>query len=81
MTEENKKNAENETEKNDGSVVASGIHYLSIIGQIEGHFVLDQTQKATKYEHIIPIIQSVYPFISISGTASPFFSTASRAVR
>ena len=32
----------------------SSIHCLSIIGQIEGHFVLSENQKATKYEHVIP---------------------------
>ena len=32
----------------------SSIHCLSIIGQIEGHFVLPDNQKATKYEHVIP---------------------------
>ena len=31
-----------------------GIHCLSIIGQIEGHYVLPDNQKATKYEHVIP---------------------------
>ena len=30
------------------------IHVLPIIGQIEGHYVLPENQKATKYEHIIP---------------------------
>ena len=29
---------------------------LSIIGQIEGHYVLDNTQKATKYDHLIPLL-------------------------
>ena len=29
---------------------------LSIIGQIEGHYILDNTQKATKYDHIIPLL-------------------------
>ncbi len=29
---------------------------LSIIGQIEGHYVLDQNQKATKYDHILPLL-------------------------
>ena len=29
---------------------------LSIIGQIEGHFVLDSAQKATKYDHVIPTL-------------------------
>ena len=35
---------------------ASGIHCISIIGQIEGHFALAEGTKATKYEHILPII-------------------------
>ena len=34
----------------------SGIYCLSIIGQIEGHYVLDSSQKATKYDHIIPLL-------------------------
>lgn len=29
---------------------------LTIIGQIEGHYVLDNTQKATKYDHLIPLL-------------------------
>lgn len=29
---------------------------LSIIGQIEGHYVLDQNQKSTKYDHILPLL-------------------------
>ena len=32
----------------------SKIHCLSIIGQIEGHYLLPEGQKATKYEQIIP---------------------------
>jgi ATP-dependent protease ClpP protease subunit len=38
------------------SAEASGIHCISIIGQIEGHFALAEGTKATKYEHILPII-------------------------
>ena len=30
------------------------IHVLPIIGQIEGHYVLPENQKATKYEQILP---------------------------
>lgn len=47
----------------DGSVtLRSGgisIHCLTIIGQIEGHYLLSAGQKATKYEHIIPLVVSV----------------------
>lgn len=67
MAEEVKNNGETDTPEKDGSVVASGIHCLSIIGQIEGHFVLDQTQKATKYEHIIPLICAVEEKEDIKG--------------
>ncbi len=67
MAEENKKREEETSSEKDGSVVASGIHCLSIIGQIEGHFVLDQTQKATKYEHIIPLICAVEENEDIKG--------------
>lgn len=35
------------------------IYCLSIIGQIEGHYVLPEGQKATKYEQIIPLLVSV----------------------
>ena len=37
----------------------SGIHCLSIIGQIEGHYILPEGQKATKYEHVLPMITDV----------------------
>jgi len=32
----------------------SNIHCLPIVGQIEGHMILDPKNKTTKYEHIIP---------------------------
>ena len=35
------------------------IHCLSIIGQIEGHYLLGSEQKATKYEHLIPLLVSI----------------------
>jgi ATP-dependent protease ClpP protease subunit len=35
------------------------IHCLSIIGQIEGHYILPDGQKATKYEHLIPLLVSI----------------------
>ena len=42
-----------------GSVKANNIHCISIIGQIEGHYVLSSEQKTTKYEHIVPLLFSV----------------------
>ena len=35
------------------------IFCLSIIGEIEGHGVLDSTRKATKYEHLLPLLFSL----------------------
>ena len=32
------------------------IFCLSIIGQIEGHYSLDNAQKTTKYDHILPLL-------------------------
>ena len=37
----------------------SPIHCLNIIGQVEGHYLLSETQKATKYEHVIPLLVAV----------------------
>ncbi len=32
------------------------IKCISVIGQIEGHYLLGDNQKATKYEHLIPLL-------------------------
>ena len=54
-----------------GSVMARGrsetVHCLTIIGQIEGHFILGEGQKATKYEHIIPLLVSIEEDPEIDG--------------
>lgn len=46
-----------------GSVVTHShghtIHCLTIIGQIEGHYILPSQNKTTKYEHVIPQIVAV----------------------
>ena len=43
------------------------IHTLCIIGQIEGHFVLSDNQKATKYEHVIPLLVSLEESEEVEG--------------
>lgn len=43
------------------------IHCLSIIGQIEGHYILPPQNKTTKYEHIIPALVSIEQDSSIEG--------------
>ena len=46
-----------------GGVTASKgkhvIHCLTIIGQIEGHYILPAQNKTTKYEHVIPQLLAV----------------------
>lgn len=46
-----------------GSILTSHkdsvIHCLTIIGQIEGHYILSQQNKTTKYEHVIPLLVSI----------------------
>lgn len=39
--------------------VGKGIKVLTIIGQIEGHYILPSQNKTTKYEHILPALVSV----------------------
>ena len=43
------------------------IHCLSIIGQIEGHYLLPEGQKATKYEHLIPLLVSIEEDEAVDG--------------
>ena len=54
-----------------GSVISKGedstIHCLTVIGQIEGHYMLGEGQKATKYEHIIPLLVSIEESPEIDG--------------
>ncbi len=45
----------------------SSLYCLSIIGQIEGHYALDQTQKATKYDHIIPTLVALEDSKKVGG--------------
>ena len=44
-----------------GAITAesSPIHCLNIIGQIEGHYLLGESQKTTKYEHVIPLLVAI----------------------
>ena len=73
MSEENKKSSDSELEEifKSGGVRAgdgeTAIHCLSIIGQIEGHYLLGEGQKATKYEHLIPLLVSIEEDASVQG--------------
>lgn len=54
-----------------GGVVSRGaggtVYTLTIIGQIEGHYILPSEQKSTKYEHIIPLLVSIEESPEIDG--------------
>ena len=43
------------------------IYVLTIVGQIEGHQLLPQTSKSTKYEHVLPLLASVEGSDKIDG--------------
>ena len=72
MSEENKNKDENiEKIKEMGAVETFGgkhkIFCLTIIGEIEGHNILPEQSKATKYEHIIPQLVAVEESEEIEG--------------
>ncbi len=43
------------------------IYTLTIIGQIEGHQVLPETVKTTKYEHVLPLLASIEESEEVDG--------------
>ncbi|MDR0992124.1 MAG: ATP-dependent Clp protease proteolytic subunit [Ruminococcus sp.] len=67
----------NENEINAPSIANTGeaetqnskhnIHILNIIGQIEGHYVMPDNNKTTKYEHIIPALAAIEQDRSVEG--------------
>lgn len=65
------KSEKSEEIKEFGSVISWGgkhkIYCLTIIGEIEGHTVLSENSKATKYEHIIPQLVAIEESNEIEG--------------
>ena len=59
-------NADNDFE-NKNDECNERIYCLPIIGQIEGHFALEQGQKTTKYDHILPLLVSLEQSDKIDG--------------
>ncbi|MBE6697208.1 MAG: translocation-enhancing protein TepA [Ruminococcaceae bacterium] len=57
--------------KESGGILTRGkgenIHCLSIIGQIEGHYILPDGQKSTKYEHLIPLLVAIEQDCEVDG--------------
>jgi len=70
-TESEKNNQFNENVKEFGIPGFVGykknIQFISIIGEIEGHYVLSANSKTTKYEHIIPLLINAQQDPSIEG--------------
>ena len=50
-----------------GQAQKGSIHCLSMIGQIEGHQILPDDVKTTKYEHILPSIAAIEEAPEITG--------------
>ena len=40
---------------------------ITVIGQIEGHYLAGENQKTTKYEHILPLLAAIEENPSVSG--------------
>ena len=75
MPEEQNENAQqNSSSQSDfetGSITVKQnghfIHCLTIIGQIEGHYILPSQNKTTKYEHVIPQLVAIEESAEIEG--------------
>ena len=53
-----------------GSITTHGrhvIHCLTIIGQVEGHYILPSQNKTTKYEHVMPQLVAIEQDKDIKG--------------
>lgn len=43
------------------------VHCLTIVGQVEGHMVLPNNTKTTKYEHVLPLLASLEESDEVDG--------------
>ncbi len=72
MGEKEEKNGKDRSEEREallefGTAKFGGIYTMTIIGQIEGHQVLPETAKATKYEHVIPLLAQIEESREVEG--------------
>ncbi len=77
MCKENEDFNENNNNGEQGSTFETGsitvkkdghfIHCLTVIGQIEGHYILPSQNKTTKYEHVIPQLVAIEESREIDG--------------
>lgn len=75
--EEKNENSSNETGQDEELIREFGqsvsqnakhlIHCLTVIGQVEGHYVLAEQNKTTKYEHILPALVAIEQDRSVEG--------------
>ena len=69
--EEEQEESQSQQIYHSGSVTPEGgrhkIHCRTIIGQVEGHYILPPQNKTTKYEHVIPQLVSIEQDSSIKG--------------
>lgn len=83
MQENQNNNSSNATEQDkDNRIEQSGqllldenkekenLHLITIIGEIEGHDVLGNNAKTTKYEHILPGLAAIEDSDDIEGVLS-----------
>ena len=50
-----------------GAAQTGKIHCLTIVGQIEGHQILPEDAKTTKYEHILPLLAAIEETPEVKG--------------
>ena len=50
-----------------GAASAGSIHCVTVIGQVEGHQLLPEDAKTTKYEHILPLLAAIEETPEIRG--------------
>lgn len=74
--QENQEETQNTSEQQLNEIVETGsittkgkhlIHCLTIIGQVEGHYILPPQNKTTKYEHVIPALVAIEQSPDIKG--------------
>jgi len=73
MSNEEKNSEEEKLEaiEKNGTVIIEGkkgaVQCLTIIGQVEGHYLLGESAKTTKYEHIIPLLCQIEESDEVGG--------------
>ena len=67
---EERQNAVSDGISTTGGIVnchGGAVHCLPIIGQIEGHYMLGDKQKTTKYEQILPLLAAIEESAEVGG--------------